>query len=214
LYTHDMSIPNIDTFEHDIAEEIKNKEATIGDIAAASGEIGNTSNPPTPLSTLVVSLGILFLIAVAIIGVILFMKYSKTPVSSPTTTQTTITPPGPRMSSISPTLDSAIGASVGNVERTEYGYVIEILSYSDVFAYMLKNENRYADELAESVGSPRDTSTTTIPFAFSDVTMNNQNMRVGTSGSSSVVYAFVNTSHLLISPNKEGILSLRSAILR
>lgn len=209
-----MSIPNIDTFEHDIAEEIKNKEATIGDIAAASGDIGNTSNPPASLSTLVVSLGILFLIAVALIGVILFMKYSKTPVSSPATTQTTTTPPGLQMGSISPTLDSAIGASVGNIERSEYGYTIEILSYSDVFAYMLKNESRYADELAEAVGSPRDTSTTTQPFAFSDVTMNNQNMRVGTSGSSTVVYAFVNTSHLLISPNSEGILSLRSAILR
>lgn len=209
-----MSIPNIDTFEHDIAEEIKKKEATIGDIAAASGDIGNTSNPPASLSTLVVSLGILFLIAVALIGVILFMKYSKTPVSSPATTQTTTTPPGLQMGSISPTLDSAIGASVGNVKRLEYGYTIEILSYSDVFAYMLKNESRYADELAEAVGSPRDTSTTIQPFAFSDVTMNNQNMRVGTSGSSTVVYAFVNTSHLLISPNTEGILSLRSAILR
>jgi hypothetical protein len=118
------------------------------------------------------------------------------------------------MASISESIDSAVGPSIGTIQKSEYGYVVNLASYPDVFAYMLKNEERYADELAYAVGSPRDTSTTTPPFSFTDVTINNQNMRVGVSGESTVVYAFVNTKVLLISSTTEGILALRGAILR
>jgi hypothetical protein len=79
---------------------------------------------------------------------------------------------------------------------------------------MLKNEDLYADELAFAIGSPREVSTSSLPFIFTDVTRNNQNMRVGTSGSSTIIYAFVNTNTLVISSSTEGILALRGGILR
>ncbi len=209
-----MPLPNIDTFEHDIAEEIKNKEATIGDIASAGGDIGNVTTKGTPMPTLVVLLGIVFLLAVIAIGVILFIQYSNSRATTPAAQASTPLPAaGPRMGEISSTIDSEVGLSTGAIQKSEYGYIVELISYSDVFAYMLKNESMYADELAEAVGSPRDLSTTTPRFTFADMTINNQNMRVGTSGNGKVVYSFVNTKYLLISSTPEGILSLRGAIL-
>ena len=209
-----MPLPNIDTFEHDISEEIKNKEATVGDIAAASGDIGNITAKRVSMPPFVVLLGVVFLFAVITIGVVVFIQYSDNQTMSSTSQASTPLPTaGPRMSEISSTIDSEVGLSIGTIQKSEYGYTVELISYSDVFAYMLKNENKYADELAEAVGSPRDLSTTTSRFIFTDVTINNQNMRVGTSGNSKVVYSFVNTKYLLISSTSEGILSLRGAIL-
>lgn len=210
-----MSIPNIDTFEHDISEEIKTKEATVGDIAAAGGDVGNAPAKPASLSMLVISLGILFLVAVVAISAVLFFKYyASQPIAAPATgTPAKTEHPNNLVRSLSPTLQEAVGQFVKSAQKNEYGYVLEITSYSDVFAYMLKNENAYADEIADTVGSSRDTSTTTPSFVWSDVTLNNQNMRVGTSGSSTVIYAFVNRKYLLISKTTEGILALRSGIL-
>ena len=208
-----MSIPNIDTFEHDISEEIKTKEATIGDIASSSGEIGNTPNQSSSISTFLIAFGILVLVAVITVAAVLFIKYSQRPIAVPQSSADEQSSGGALMKSISGSINSAIGDSIGTIQKTEYGYNIQLLSYSDVFAYMLKNEQRYADELAQSVGSPRDTSTTTPSFSFTDVTINNQNMRVGVSANSMVVYAFVNTKILLISSSTQGILSLRGVIL-
>lgn len=210
-----MSVPNIDTFEHDISEEIKTKEATIGDIASAGGDIGNAPVRTSSVPAFLVALGILLVVAVIAISVVLFLKYSSMPTSVPTTgTNTGGTQAGVRMSSVSVTVNGAVGQSIGVIQKSGYGYTINLASYSDVFAYMLKNEKEYADELASAVGSARDTSTTTPPFSFTDVTINNQNMRVGVSGTKTVVYAFVNTKILLISSSTEGILALRGAILR
>lgn len=47
----------------------------------------------------------------------------------------------------------------------------------------------------------------------SDITVENQNMRVITSSLGIVIYAFVGDSHVLISNSQEGILALRNAIL-
>lgn len=68
------------------------------------------------------------------------------------------------------------------------------------------------------------TSTTTTPEVlvprevtdpyFTDVTISNQNMRVWASGGHMIVYAFVGNNTVLISNTKEGILNLKSAILR
>lgn len=209
-----MPIPNIDTFEHDISEEIKTKEATIGDIASAGGDLGNASVPTSSASTLLISLGIILLIAVIAIAAFFFIRISQQPFAAPDTGSNTQSSGETDAGDVSYAIDEAVGTSVGIVRKSEYGYTMELLSYPDVFAYMLKNEQKYADELARAVGSPRDTSTTTPPFYFMDVTMNNQNMRVGTSGSSTIVYAFVNTKLLLISSSAEGILALRGAILR
>jgi hypothetical protein len=208
-----MSVPHVDTFEHDIAEEIKTKEASLTDIASAGGDVRNTT--PAQTSNLLVIFGLLFVILV-IAGVawLLYIQVQPTPVLPSETATSTQTQNQNTLVKLSPSVYEAIGGSLGTITKNDYGYAIRVLSYSDAFSYMLRNESLYADELALAVGSPRDTtSTTTLPFFFSDVTLSNQTMRVGTSGSSTVVYAFVNGATLLVSSSTSGILQLRSGIL-
>lgn len=216
LYTVLMITVNIDTFEHDISSEIKRKEATIGDIASATGNIGNTPAPHATSPFLILGVTILCLSGIIAAGLFGYMYYTKkqTLASQPKTTPLGPALPTISLSALSPVLDQEIGRFVNNVQESEYGYSMTVISYSPVYAYMIRNEGVYADEIAQAVGSPRDTSTTTSPFIFTDVTTSNQNMRLGTSASSTIVYAFVNnTQTLLIASTTERILSLRGAIL-
>ncbi len=209
-----MSIPNVDTFEHDIAEEIRTKEATLTDIASAGGDVGNIPSSSAQTSNALFLIGALFIVAVLGIGVALFFFHTSGNGNQTPAATTTILPDSKNiLLAASPTIHDAIGEGIGRITKSEYGYTMEILSYGAVFSYMLKNENAYADELAFAVGSPRDTGTSSFPFAFADVTLNNQNMRIGTSGSSTVVYAFVNARTLLVSSTTESLLALRSSIL-
>lgn len=211
-----MTVPNIDTFEHDVADEIKKKEASLTDIASASGDVGNAPETKKGGSILFsVLLGILFLVLIGAGGGYYYLFILNKPATTPPAlTQQEEAGTTAKLEDISPTLAGAIGSSVESIGTSEYGFTIRLKDYTPVFAYMLRNENAYADEIAAAVGSPRDMSTTTLPFAFKDVTMSNQNMRVGTSASSTVIYAFVSNSYLVISSSTGGILSLRGAIIR
>lgn len=210
-----MSLPNVNTFEHDISEEIKAKDATIADIAAAGGSVENLPVRDSRTSKVLLLMGALSLVVVIGIFVMLYVTYNtRTAANVATTSQQSNTGSGVPLSSLSPIMDDALGGNIGTITPSDYGYTMQVLSYTNVYAYMLKNESAYADELAKAVGSARDTSTTSMPFIFTDTTLSNQNMRVGTSGSSTVVYAFINTTTLIVSSSTEGILTLRSAILK
>lgn len=210
-----MAVPNVDTFEHDIAEEIKQKEASLTDIASAGGDIGNLQPPHETSSKLLVVLGILFVVGVLVAGsAFLFTTTLRNKTQNTTGTTTAQLPDkSTRLMAISPSMYDAIGGNIGTVQKSEYGYAFQILDYTPVFAYMIKHESEYADELALAVGSARDTSTTTPPFTFIDTTVSNQNMRVGTSNDKQVVYAFVNAKTILVSSSTEGIIALRGGIL-
>lgn len=213
-----MPLETVDTFEHDIATEIKQKEATIGDIASAGGDVGNI-----PLvkenSSMITFFVIFFVLVTATVVSYYGYTYYNDKVNPVPKTSPVVIPPtqdSSLLSTISSSFPSSIGSAVNNVKKLPAGYEIYITSsnsYSSVFAYMIKNENVYADDVAKSLGVERDTSTTTPPFIFTDITINNQNMRVGKSASSTIVYAFINTEALVISTSTEGILSLRSDIL-
>jgi hypothetical protein len=210
-----MTVANIDTFEHDISEEIKHKDASLTAIASASGDIGNlpTVSVTSPIPLLLLS--VFLILASGITGYLGYVYYENkvnppartTPVVIPTTNNTTLLP------TVSSQFPNAIGYVVTSVTQSEYGYTIMFSSYSTVFAYMIKNESSFADDIAKAVGNGRDTSTTTPPFTFTDATITNQNMRVGTSGSSTVVYSFINDKALVIASSTANILSLRNAIL-
>ena len=207
-----MSIPNVDTFEHDISEEIKNKEASISDIASASGEVSNTQ---TEGSNLFFILGGVFIFVIlCVLGALLYFTAQNSSPSIPTATTTPEKSSTFLLHSLSPTLADGISGNVSAVKKGAYGYTLSLSSYTNVFAYMIKNESAYADELARSLGEARDTASSSLPFVFTDVTINNQNMRVGTSGSSTVAYAFINAQALVIASSTQGILALASDILR
>jgi hypothetical protein len=208
-----MSVPNVDTFEHDIAEEIKTKEASLPDIASASGDVGNTETSRERTSTLLVVSGAFFVLALlGGLGYFLFAQVTSSQTELPTPQTQTATTEG-NLFALSTYLYEGIADHVSSVRKNEYGYALTLTSYTPVFSYMIKNEQLFADELAVSVGSPRDTSSSSLPFLFSDTTLSNQTMRVGTSGSSTVIYAFVNSQALVVSSTTEGILTLRNAIL-
>ena len=211
-----MAIPNIDTFEYDIADEIKHKEASMGDIASASGDIGNETPPsPSPIVPIIIGMILLSFIAIASFFGYQYFYEEKIPViQNNSSDEAKRINDASLLSTLSPSLPDAIGRFVSGVEKTEYGFNITITSYSPVFAYMFKNENLYADEIASAVGSMRDTSTTTPPFVFTDVTIDNQNMRIGTSDKNTIVYAFVGTTNLVIASSTGAILALRGGIIK
>ncbi len=213
-----MSLETVDTFEHDIATEIKEKEATIGDIASASNDVGNipvSSQNSSLISILIITFILLLTLLVAYFG----YTYYNNKVNPPENTAVVVIPDTNDISllkTLSPQFEEAIGRYIRNVSKSPYGYTLTIASsnaYSSIFAYMLKNEPLYADDIASALNQARDTSTTTIPFIFSDRTINNQNIRVGISGSSSIMYAFINTQALVIATSTEAIMTLRSDIL-
>jgi hypothetical protein len=210
-----MSIPNIDTFEHDIAEEIKTKEASMTDIASAGGDVGNVPSSRAQTSNTLLIIGGLFIVVVLVVFISILFFYGNKGASSADAETPGVSLPTPsnKLLAVSPTMYDALGGNIGAVTKSEYGYSMQLVSYTAVFSYMLKNENAYADELAIALGSPREGPATTTPYFFTDTTINNQNMRVGTFGSSTVVYAFINAKTLVISSSTQGILALRSGIL-
>jgi hypothetical protein len=80
-----------------------------------------------------------------------------------------------------------------------------------VFSYTVKNEEDLARAIARVLptGLGGDTA-----YTFSDITIANQNMRVGISGSSTVAYAFVGTKTLIMSTSTEGLSAIASGILK
>ena len=120
-----MITPNIDTFEHDITDEIKNKEASIGDIASAGGDIGNTMNknrPISPVSILVISL---FVVLLAGFSVYAGYYYYNKKISPPKNKDLVLAPEindTRLLQTLSPSFVEAIGRFVTGVEKTNYGY--------------------------------------------------------------------------------------------
>lgn len=211
--TLNIMLEKIDTFEDDIANEVKQKEASVVSISAAGGDVGNTPLPTPPNTSSLLIWSIVFVITIIVLTLGGYIYYIKTKTIVIPPIEQVSKPPVVNLERISPELNNSIGQFVTNTNKNEYGYIISINSYSPVFSYMIKNENLYADEIANSVGSGRDTSTTSEPFIFTDVTQSNQNMRVGTSGSSTVIYAFIGNDSIVIASSTEGILSLRNRVL-
>lgn len=273
--------PKVDTFQQDIADEIKRKDASLAEISAASNNVGNnpedTAKKPVPVF-LITLIGLFILGMFGVAGLAYF--YFTDSLLPPSAQSVEVSPDQvPKviaaLPTLSPTLNTQIGRYVTAVEKKDTGYIITINSYSPVFSYMVRNENEYIEELAKvispaplvattttsilpvatttsasasstpkttvtatstatttkvtSAGTKNATSTSTstpvtstttqtmqepIGPYFRDVTISNQNMRVWTSGKQVVVYAFITTEKIAISPTTEGIIALKSAIIR
>lgn len=157
-----MAIPiTVDTFEHDIADEIRHKEASIEDIAAATGDIKNTPTEETNVKSnsavisIVVILILCGIIGASYLGYIYF-------VDGPTSiakkeevikSQNKKLNPEIQLSFVSPALDKALGTLLTNIEKSPAGYSMNVVSYSPVFAYMIKNEKDFGDDLGILVGN-------------------------------------------------------------
>ncbi len=157
-----MPIPiTVDTFEHDIADEIRHKEASIEDIASATGDIGNkpTEDSTTKSNSALISI-VAILILCGIIGAsyLAYLYYVEGPATEAEKQKIIATEkkknnPGVALEIISPVLAQQLGTFLTNVQKTSAGYSIEINSFSPVFAYMIKNEQSFGDDLSLAVGN-------------------------------------------------------------
>lgn len=290
-------MPKVDTFEHDISDEIRRKDASLTEISAASNNVGNNDEldmpkKPPVLFIAIAAFALLIIISFGVLGYFYFSTGTATPDVQPINTQAKTKAHIATLEKISPTLTSGIGQFTSNVEKRDQGYIITITDYSSVFAYMIRNENSYIGELVElfptrsasttpvgekiveqttPIVTTTTATTTKVPPAaepaatttatstkviknqkvatilatttkqlsptstqelqpaaepvvtplikapisgFSDVTLSNQNMRVYRRDQNYVVYAFVGSKHVVISESEEGILALKSAILK
>lgn len=155
-----MASPTVETFEHDIASEIRQKEASITDIASAVGDIGNNeeeikSTAISPLVSIVVIVILCGLAGAGYAGYYLYQKDSQDSIQQQhnIATQQPESKPGIKLSGISPALDQAIGTFLTNIQKTNLGYSMTVVSYSPVFAYMLKNENAFGEDLGLALGN-------------------------------------------------------------
>lgn len=243
----------VDTFEHDIANEIRRKEASLAEIEAVSKQ--NSPNiplaPPKKLPIMTIILSMLLVISLLGITGVAYYYFSDSLLPPSSKEQQVTKNDLPKITAdltkLSPTLGTEIGRYVSLVEKKEGGYIISIRNYSGVFGFMTRNESSYIDELAllfpttttstsshqvpsTSTSTTTSQSTSTQKTAttteqeltkqearsqtnFTDITLSNQNMRVYTNGSTTVIYAFAGTKAVLISSTPEGILALKSAIL-
>lgn len=158
-------MPKVETFEHNIAEEIKMKEASLTEISAASNNVGNDPielPKKTPVFFIaLVTFFILCLLGFGMLGYFYFTSLtpSQTQVSTPTST---IPKVSSDITTLSPTLSNQIGRFVTRVDKKEQGYILTINSYSSVFAYMTRNESSYIEELASVfAGTPLVASSST-----------------------------------------------------
>ncbi len=275
-------VPKVDTFEHDIADEIRRKEASLAEIQAVSKQSSPTIQTPVPTKKpwTVIILGVLLVVSLLGIGGVAYYYFNDS-LLPPSSQEVAITKKDlPKVATdlakLSPTLETSIGRFVSGVEKKDGGYILTITNYSAVFGYMTRNEDIYVTELAAvftgttpatstpkvavaSTTTPTTISTSTQPVAtttkttlatstkqvkkttkvasstpvstttveivttalstpevshFSDLTLTNQNMRVYKKDTSTVVYAFVGDKNVLISNSPEGILALKSVILR
>lgn len=212
-------LPKIETFEYDITNEIKTKEANIRDIAASSNSVGTKVESGTAKKTKGLLIASFVLIILSVLGTLGYVFYIQSADQVTAPQVVTLHDTGSKEKDLSnslPLFYNRVGRFVTKAEQTPSGYNLTITSYSEVFAFMLKNENAFAKELAPLLKVKLDsqTGTTTPQLIFTDMTVSNQNMRVLSVGSSTLIYSFLNTDHLLLSTTPEGILAMRSAILK
>ncbi len=264
-------IPKVDTFEHDISDEIRRKEASLTDISAASNNVGNNEPVELPKKppVFIITLIIFFVLSIAGFGMLGYFYFSDnrtTPIEPVINKKKKEQTAPPNLEKISPALANSIGHVVTSIDKKEKGYVLTITDYPQVFAYMTRNEKEYIEDLAalfppvttsqtetastqktpqasttlstttetiktiknvdQASGTPKSPTTTptvTQPITltnntfapyFSDITISNQNMRVFTSSSHKILYAFIGNKAVVVSDSPEGILYLKSAILK
>ena len=144
--------PKVETFEHDIANEIRRKEATLAEIQAVANHNNSAySLPQKKAPILLIILVTLLVIALGGIGGLAYYYFTD-PLLPPSSKSVTVNESNiPKMlvevAKISPTLGAEIGRFVSLVEKKDKGYILSINSYSVVFAYMTRNETAYIDEL-------------------------------------------------------------------
>jgi hypothetical protein len=145
-------MPKVETFENNIAQEIKRKEASLTEISSASNNVGNDPvELPKKPPLFFIALVSFFVLCIAGLGMVIYFSMTG-PDPASTREQlssTSIKEATSSLQTLSPTLSAHVGRFVTNVEKRKDGYVLTITDYSAVFAYMTRNETDYIEELGK-----------------------------------------------------------------
>jgi hypothetical protein len=111
-----------------------------------------------------------------------------------------------------PILDQNVGRFVSNSQKVLTGFAISFTDYSQVFSYIIKNETTFASEAGTALNLSGHTSADL--FIFTDVTLANQNIRIGNIGNDTIAYAFVGNDKLIIATSTDAIIAIKNAIIK
>ncbi len=168
-----MPIPQVETFESDITEEIKQKQGSVTDTLAA-----HSSAPPKTPDQMVIRLIVLLIIflLLATIGAVYFY-ISNRPGTTPVTEQIKPLPVKKTVAvtKILPKTGITLEHFVTTTTKEPSGYVLQLSDYPQVYGALLQDETTFGKELIKLFNI----DTRTVPV-FKDVTVNNQDMRVAT----------------------------------
>lgn len=164
-----MSLQNFDTFEQDIAQELKKKEVTIRDIAATNKNIeAATSDIPEKKSPLIfIVLGILLLGSLSgasYFGYTFYLSAITPQILNKIATLPVVKTKESVLAELSPQLANNIGMFVSSIDKSKDGYTLRLSSFSPVYAYMLRNEKDYADDVANALGVKHGTQVASITY--------------------------------------------------
>lgn len=172
-------MPKVETFEQNIVEEIKRKDASLTEISAAGNNVGDDPvEIPKQKPIFLIVIGTLFVIFLgALIGVWYFY-FSDPSVTTPPLTEQNAANVIPKttteLGKLSSTLGINIGRFVTSVEKRDRGYILTLSEYTPVFAYMTRNEKDFIEDLAllfpkvnNSIGQAATTTTATTTTSTS-----------------------------------------------
>lgn len=217
-----MTLPSIQTFEGDISEEIKDKETTMTDIIAAHKTKDIEIQQARQKTNLFFFLVLFFIIGLAVVVAGAYFLYTKTgptqaiPQEIPQPITEVVPISSVSILQILPETGAAINRFIRSIQKENGGYIVTITDYASVYGYLLQNEQSFGLEAHLLLNTPSETETPPLEtIVFTDITQANQDMRVYTSNEDLyVVYGFIGTSTLLLSPSPEDFLTLRSGILK
>ncbi len=213
-----MTLSKVETFEHDIAGEILKKEETVTKVDAKDALVAEvasqTAVPPKTTSPLFFTILVIVLVLVgaSVAGYFGYNYYTKNKEQQALAASQVRTAPEKNTAKFFeitfPEL-SGLSRFVTKAERNPYGFTISINDYTPMFSFIIKNEDLFAESIAKALNV---TDGRDGPYIFSGETIANHNMRTGVSGSSSVAYAFIGNTLLVISTSTDGILSASGII--
>lgn len=214
-------IPKIETFEHDIVEEVQSKNTSIADLASYSGKLNNNEKEKSRKINFILMTISILLIILSLVVIVVYLISSK---NTSSTTQT-VTENNQNKFQINegsknkivtlfPNLNANVGMFISNFEVTPFGYIVTLSDFRQVYAFIIKNENVFAEDAINSFAINPGENITKNDLVFKDITESNQNMRILEINGITIVYSWLNNEHLLISKSINGILSMRSAIIK
>jgi hypothetical protein len=170
-----MGIPQVETFETDITEEIRQKQGSVTDVLAAHSS-NKEVTPNQGIIRLITFVIILLLVAVCTMLWYYFSLTKQTELANEAAkNQVVQVRPPVVLKTILPKTSTNIERFVTKAKSESAGYVLTVNDYGTVYSTLLANEKTLGEELIKLFNI----KTNSVP-RFKDVTVNNQDMRIAT----------------------------------